>query len=171
MIFVFRYLYYKWIPACDGRTKYSSWVLSFLLLLFSQASLFPTSTLAHSRCSVVFQSDIKPEQLKNRLLLIAQNKKEEIQALDIDTSVPYSLSFRSTTGIQFQIKKDSSLTEPEIELSTTSKVLKVPSYDWLNNSSSDSLLKRWLIGHEIHPYTSPTKTIQYTEAQNTSQKY
>ena len=30
------------------------------------------------------------------------------------------------------------------------------------------LIKNWLVGHEIHPYTSPSKIIQYTEAQNTA---
>ena len=170
MIFVLRYLYCKWIPACDGRTKYSSWVLSVLLLLFSQALLFPTSTLAHSRCSMAFQQEIKPEQLKNRLLLIAQNKIEEIQNLDIEPCGPNCLSLQSQAGLQFQIKKDSSLTEPEIELSPSTKILKIPSHDWLRDSSSNNVIQRWLVGHEIHPYTSPSKTIQYTEAQNTAFK-
>ena len=123
----------------NKKLKKSFWIFNFLLLLFSQALLFPISTFA---CSMAFQQEIRPEQLKTRLLLIAPNKKDTINNLNIDPSIPYSLSFRSTTGIQFQIKKNSSLTEPEIELSTSSKVLKVPSYDWLHNSFSDRLLKR-----------------------------
>ena len=115
---------------------------------------------------MAFQQGERPEQLKNRLLLIAQNKIEEIQSLEIEPCGSHCLSFYSKTGFQFQIKKDSSLTEPEITLSPSTKILKIPSYDWLNSSSSDSAIKRWLIGHEIHPYTSPSKIIQYTEAQN-----
>ena len=126
--------------------------------------LFPTIVFA---CSMVFH-EITPGELKARLFLIAENKKEEIESLDIDTSVPYTLSFSSKTGIRFQITKDSSLSKPEIELSSSVTVLKVPSYEWLYDNSSVYLLKRWLIGHEIHPYTSPSKSILYTEAQNTA---
>ena len=136
-------------------------VLSFLL---SSLILFPIAVFA---CSMAFQ-EVTPEQLKAHLALIAPNKKDIIDNLDIDSSVSHILTFFSNTGIRFQITKDSSLAQPEIEFSSSAKVLKVPSYDWLHNSSSDSLLKRWLIGHEVYPYTSPTKTIQYTEVQNTA---
>ena len=123
------------------------------------------STLAV--CRTAFE-EINPSQLKDRLLLISENKKENIQSLNIEPCGPSCLSFNSNTGVQFKITKDPSLTKPEILLSPSSKTLKVPSYDWLHNSSSDNLLKSWLIGHEIHPYTSPSKVIQYTEAQNTA---
>ena len=156
MFFVRKYLYSK-------NFKILFWILSFLLFISSQA-LFPITTFA---CSRAFQ-EVTPEQFKTRLSLIAPNKKDTIDNLDIDPSKPNSLSFLSKEGIQFQIKKDSSLTESEIELSTTSKVLKLPSYDGFKNSSSDSILKRWLIGHEVHPYTSPSKNILHTEAQNTA---
>ncbi len=146
-------------------TKYSFWVLSLLFFLISKAFLFPITTFA---CSKAFQPDIKPEQLKDRLLLIAQNKIEEIKNLNIEPCGPHCLSFYSQTGLRFQIKKDSSLTKPKIVLSPTSKILKIPSTTWLKDSSSDNYLKSWLIGHEIHPYTGPSKIIQYTEAQNTA---
>ena len=144
--------------------KYSFWILSFLFFLSPALLLFPITTFA---CSRAFQ-ETDPGQLKNRLLLIAQNKVEEIKNLDIEPCGPNCLSFYSQTGLQFQIKKDSSLTEPKIVLSPTSKILKFPSAAWLKESSSDNYLKSWLIGHEIHPYTSPSKIVQHTEAQNTA---
>ena len=116
--------------------------MSFLFFLSLQALLFPITT---SACSKAFQ-EITPEQLKARLSLIAENKTEDIQNMNIDPSIPYVLTFNSKTGIKFQITTDSSLTEPAIVF-----------------SSSDNLIKSWLIGHEIHPYTSPSKNIQHTE--------
>ncbi len=146
-----------------GITKHSFWVLSLLFFLSSQA-LFPIITFA---CSKAFQ-EITPEQFKARLALIAPNKKDIIDNLDIDPSVPYTLTFKSNTGISFKVTKDASLAKPEIELSSSSKTLKIPSYNWLHDSSSNSVIKSWLIGHEIHPYTSPSKNILHTEAQNTA---
>ena len=156
MTLIYKYLYFK-------NCKNLFWILSVLFFLSSQA-VFPINSFA---CSKAFQ-EVTPEQLKARLVLIAPNKKDIIDNLDIDPSIPNSLSFRSKEGIQFQIRKDPSLAEPEIELSPSSKTLKIPSYDWLQNRDFDSLLKSWLIGHEVHPYTSPSKTILYTEAQNTA---
>ena len=156
MFFIRKYFYHE-------KFKSFFWILSFLFFLSSQA-VFPINSFA---CSKAFQ-EVTPEQLKARLVLIAPNKKDIIDNLDIDPSIPNSLSFRSKEGIQFQIRKDSSLTEPEIALSPSSKVLKLPSYDGWNKGSFDHYLKSWLIGHEVHPYTSPSKTILYTEAQNTA---
>ena len=104
--------------------------LSSLALL-----LFPVS--APAGCNTAFEK-ISSSQLKTRLLLIAENKKEIVQKLDIQPCGPFCLSFDSSTHIQFQVTKDPSLTKPEILLFPSTKVLKVPSYDWLHNSSSDS---------------------------------
>ena len=138
--------------------------LCFLLYLITQILLLPISAFA---CPMAFQ-EITPEQLKDRLFLIAPNKTDVITNLDINSSIPRSLSFSSKTGIRFQIRTDSSLKEPEIEISSSSKVLTVPSYEWLNNGSSETIIKRWLTGHETHPYTSPSRTIQLTESQRTA---
>ena len=137
--------------------------LCLLLCVITQTLLLPTSAFA---CSRAFQ-EILPEQLKARLLLVAPNKTDVITNLDINSSIPRSLSFSSETGTRFQIKTDSSFKEPEIEVSSSSKVLTVPSYEWLNNGSSETVIKRWLIGHEAHPYTT-SKIVKNTEAQNTA---
>ena len=138
--------------------------LFLLLCVITQTLLLPTSAFA---CSRAFQK-ITSEQLKTRLLLISENKKEDIENMEIEPCGPKCLSFSSKAGIRFQIKTDSSFKEPEIEVSSSSKVLTVPSYEWLNNGSSETVIKRWLTGHEAHPYTSPSKIIKNTEAQNTA---
>ena len=115
--------------------------------------------------------EITPEQLKSRLLSLAENKKGDIQNLNIEPCGFGCLSFYSKTGIQFKIKTDFSVSEPEIVLSSSSKTLKIPSsLDWLHKSSSDNYLKSWLVGSEIHPYTNASKNIQHTEAQNVALK-
>ena len=148
--------------------KNSFWILSFSLCLFSQILLlFHTSSFA---CSVAFQ-EITPEQLRNRLLSLAENKKEDIQNLSIKSCGLGCLSFYSSSGVQFKIKTDFSVSEPEIVLSSSSKTLRIPSsLDWLHKSSSDNYLKSWLVGSEIHPYTNASKNIQHTEAQNVALK-
>ena len=137
--------------------------LCVLLCVITHTLLLPTSVFA---CSRAFQ-EILPEQLKARLLLVAPNKTDVITNLDINSSIPRSLSFSSKTGTRFQIRTDSSFKEPEIEISSSSKVLTIPSYEWLNNGSSETVIKRWLTGHEAHPYTT-SKIVKNTEAQNTA---
>ena len=116
--------------------------------------------------------EITPQQLKDRLLSIFENKKEDIQNLNIEPCGFGCLSFYSKTGIQFQIKKDLSISEPEIILSSSSKTLKLSSsIDWLNKSLLDNYLRSWLVGHEIYSYNQHLKkNIQHIEAQNMALK-
>jgi superfamily II DNA or RNA helicase len=137
--------------------------LCFLFYVITQV-LLPPSVLA---CPRAFQ-EILPGQLKARLLLISENKKEDIENMEVEPCGPNCLSFSSKAGISFQIKIDSSLKEPTIEISPSSKVLTIPSHEWFNRDSSESVLKSWLIGHEAHPYTSPSHTIQLTKPQRTA---
>ena len=136
-----------------------------LLFLFLQILLFLHTPIF--ACEKAFES-MGPKKLKDRLLSIAQNKKELIQSLEIEMCGPRCLFFRSQKGLEFQMKEDPSLTEPEVTIFPSSKILTIPSLKRLKDSFLDHHLMRWLVGHEIHPYTGPSKIIQYTKAQKTA---
>ena len=141
------------------------WILSFSLCFIIQILFLPASSFA---CALAFQ-EITPRQLRDRLLSISENKKKDIQNMNIESCGPGCLSFYSSSGIQFKIEKDLSISEPEIVLSSSSKTLKIPStMDWPSKSPSNNYLKSWLVGSELHPYTNISKNIQHTEAQNTA---
>ena len=52
-------------------------------------------------------------------------------------------------------KTDPALLHPQIILSAFTKTLKLPNWSYLQKNSLDSYLKRWLVGHEAHPHTTP----------------
>ena len=73
------------------------------------------------------------------------------------------LESNSLSPAVFRIEQDLKLTEPQIVFSrqTGTKTLKVPGNFFSSSSSSSvasptKLLRRWLIGHELHPY-NPTR--------------
>ena len=117
--------------------------LIVFFLLFAQYYLFSNPVFS---CETAFQ-EITPKQLKDRLSLISK-RAELIQTLNMDSCGSNCLAFYSQTGFQFQIRINSSLSEPQITSDSSSKTLEIPSIDWLS-PISDGYLKTWLIGHEL----------------------
>ena len=131
-----------------------------LFLLFSFLLLSALSSAGASPCEESFSDPVK--QLQHHLLALSPNNQKTIQSLSITSCGENCLSLSSKTHIQFQIKIDPLLSSPEITVSSFRKTLKIPSLNHLENSD---LFKVWLIGHEVHPQTPPSDTIQYTVAQ------
>ena len=136
-----------------------------LFLLFPFLLLSALSSAGASPCEESFSEPIK--QLKHHLLALSPNKEKGIQNLSVTSCGENCFSLSSKTHIQFQIKIDPLFSSPEITVSSSRKTLKIPSLNHLENSD---LFKVWLIGHEVHPQTPPSDTIQYTTAQETAFK-
>ena len=131
-----------------------------LFLLFSYLLLSTPSSAGASPCEESFSDSVK--QLQHHLLALSPNNKKAIQNLSVTSCGENCLAISSKTAIQLQIKIDPLLSSPEITVSSSRKILKIPSLKDLKNSD---LFKVWLIGHEVHPQTPPSDTIQYTTAQ------
>ena len=129
-------------------------------LLFLILSLPVSFVWASSSCPGAFDSD-PIQQLSCQIQLISSNKKQALEKLSIVSCGENCLSLNSNTSISFQIET-THLSAPEISLSSSLKTLRLPSWSYLEDRA---LLKSWLIGHEIHPQTSPSDFIQYTKAQ------
>ena len=115
-----------------------------------------------SPCEESFLEPIR--QLREHLLRISPNKKKNIQNLTISSCGKNCLLLSSKTDIQFQIQTNPQLSSPEITVSRSHKTLQVPSW---SHSLQEDLLKVWLIGHEVHPYTPPSR-VMHTTAQKTA---
>ena len=129
----------------------------FLLVL----SLTVLSVRALPTCPEAFSSD-PIRQLTQQIQIISSNKKQALENLPFVSCGENCLVLNSNTFISFQIVRDLHLSAPEITLSSNLKTLRLPSWSYLEDKA---LLKSWLIGHEIHPQTSPSDFIQYTKAQ------
>ena len=132
-------------------------------LIFLVGVIISSSAMA-SPCEESFSEPIR--QLRDHLLRISPNKKKNIQNLTISSCGENCLLLSSKTDIQFQIQINPQLSSSEITVSRSLKTLQVPSWSHLNPSQED-LLKVWLIGHEVHPYTPPARAM-LTTAQKTT---
>ena len=134
-------------------------------LFFPFLLLSALSSAEASPCEKSFSDPVK--QLQHHLLALSPNNQKAIQNLSVTSCGENCLSLSSKTHIQFQIKIDPLLSSPEITVSSSRKTLKIPALKDLKNSD---LFKVWLIGHEVHPQTPPSDTIQYTVAQEIALK-
>ena len=129
--------------------------------LFLLLSVSVSFAWASSSCPGAFDSD-PTQQLTHQIQLISSNKKQALENLTVVSCGENCLALNSNTSSSFQIARDSHLSAPKITLSSNLKTLRLPSWSYLEDKA---LLKSWLIGHEIHPQTSPSDFIQYTKAQ------
>ena len=60
---------------------------------------------------------------------------------------------------------DESLSSPGIVVSEDLKTLRVPSEAVLNEASLQDILRSWLVGHELHPYTEASGRVLFKPAQ------
>ena len=68
------------------------------------------------------------------------------------------MAISSQTELWFQVETDPTFSHPRIILSASTKTLMLPDWSYLQKGSLDSYLKRWLVGHEAHPHTTPVSS-------------
>ena len=127
--------------------------LSFLC--FFLFCLFFSFTSSSSPCSNTFSERSPDQQLKDRLLLIAGHRQSALQEVTVTSCEGNCMTVSSQTELWFQVKTDPALFHPRIILSASTKTLMLPNWSYLQKGSLDSYLKRWLVGHEAHPHTTP----------------
>ncbi len=129
-----------------------------LYIIFLGIIFFPYSLSIANTCEELFDSEDTASAIKNSLSQVLKT-----QHLDDLSLEPFSLSgvtLTSETSITFRLKVDPSLSVPVFNISqepNTSKPVKtllVPSIDFLNSMEGENSLRYWLIGHELHPYSS-----------------
>ena len=149
--------------------------------------LFPRPSFSNNLCSDFFpRTAVPPDSKIFKDLLVRELttvlKKEQTPelparlkdcgpgCLELESNSSSLVSPSSSSPPVFRIELGLKLTEPRIVFSrqTGIKTLKVPR-SFFSSSSSENLLRQWLIGHELHPYSPlsnggpPVKPIQ-TEA-------
>ncbi|MCY4512321.1 MAG: DEAD/DEAH box helicase family protein, partial [Bdellovibrionales bacterium] len=135
----------------------------FISLIFSLNSTFVRASDNSSLCYTKGFSSDPIQTLTRQLEAISPNKNTLLPNFPITSCGADCFSLHSNSSSSFQIELAPHLISPEIVLSPSSlKVLKLPSWSALENTS---LLKFWLVGHELHPQISPTETLQYTKTQ------
>ena len=89
----------------------------------------------------------------------------EVQGLELKPCGSNCLQLSSRTSLGFYLEMDESLSEPKSIISEGSKVLKIPSLDFLKSHSSEDALRNWLTGHEKHPYSESSEKFLYRPIQ------
>ena len=125
---------------------------------------FVGTSVEASTCEEIHASAPFPEQLLQQLEIISPNKKQILQNLSITSCGENCLALPSDTSLSFQVERDLHLSSPEVILSPSLKTLKLPSWGDLRGNAS--LIKSFLIGHELHPQIPvDSDFVQYTDAQ------
>ena len=139
--------------------------LVFHSIVCYKSFTYETKTVTSFFFSYYFKlnfSSLPIHSLTHRLGTLSPNKKKALQNLSLTSCGENCLSLYSSASTAFQIEKDPHLLSPRIIVSPELKTLKLPSWSHLENIP---LLKTWLVGHEIHPQTSPLEALQQTKAQ------
>ena len=98
-------------------------------------------------------------------------KPGDIKQIQLEPCGSNCLQLFSHTGLNFQLKIDEAISSPEVIVSEDSKILNIPSEEFLKSSASEDLLRYWLTGHELHPYSeSSSGDILYKPAQQLALK-
>ena len=113
-----------------------------------------------SENSEVISSPVK--KLQSAITKLSPNKKEILAQYSPSVCGPGCLSLPSKNSLFFRIELDDQIQEAELLISPLGKLLKLNSWDKLEDSS---LLKSWLVGHELHPQISTSSSLLYTQSQ------
>ena len=132
-------------------------VFLILSLIFSypcfagpcDADLFGTGSSDHTDLREV------GKQLKRKLQSLSPKKTHIIDNMEVAVCGLNCLSLSSDTHLEFRIQVNENLSEHKILLPSLFlvKELQVPSWNYILNDSTNDLLRAWLVGHEVHPYT------------------
>jgi superfamily II DNA or RNA helicase len=140
-------------------------LLTFVVLFF------PQLVFSGSQCSKIFFDYSKIEfgqiktQLETAIRNVSRNKKEILDQFDISLCPTGDcIELSSQTGIRFFVEVDRSQTSSTITISNRQKTLRVPSVDALADPANGNLIRRFLVGHELHPF-SGTSHLRYKQSQ------
>ena len=131
------------------QTSYKNKIIAFFILCFLSVSS-ASSSIASDGCRQIFNPELIQESIQ-KLLNPAANK-----GIKIEVCGPTCLKIASTTDLSFKIEIDKNISKPEIITSNQTKTLTFPSKSNLNPSELNELLIYFLVGHENHPYNSPS---------------
>ena len=145
-------------------------ILPLVPILF--CILFPRPSFSNNLCSDFFpRTAVPPDSKIFKDLLVRELttvlKKEQTHelparlkdcgpgCLELESNSSSLVFPSSSSPSVFRIELGLKFTEPRIVFSrqTGIKTLKVPR-SFFSSSSSENLLRQWLIGHELHPYSS-----------------
>ena len=113
-----------------------------------------------SENSEVISSSVK--KLKSEISKLSPNKTHILDQYSPSVCGSGCLSLPSKNSLFFRIELDDQIQEAELVISPLGKLLKLNSWDMLEDSS---LLKSWLVGHELHPQISTSSSLLYTQSQ------
>ena len=102
------------------------------------------------------------QKLQSEIRKLSPNKKQILDQYSPSVCGPGCLSLPSKNSLFFRIELDDQIQEAEFLISPLGKTLKLSSWDKLEDSS---LLKSWLVGHELHPQISTPNSLLYTQSQ------
>ena len=90
---------------------------------------------------------------------LSQKNIEPLNTSTCSAGFAPSLSFRSDhSDIEFKVQINSEISAPEVKYENNSRTLQIPSLETLKTEPLSeplkSALNTWLIGHELHPYSS-----------------
>lgn len=86
---------------------------------------------------------------------LSRNKPELLEQINITGCRSRScIQIESETRIKFFVEIKSEVGQPEITISNNRKTLTLPSVEALSLEANRSIFRRFLVGHELHPYTA-----------------
>lgn len=106
--------------------------------------------LSHSNVSTNELRSLK-RIIINFIHNISSHKPNLLYKLKLASCGPDCLKLHSKGQYKYEIKLDTYLKTPELRITHTTKSLLLPNFDLVYEPSFIELLKRFLIGHEIHP--------------------
>ena len=168
-------------------------MLFFFKISFTRTVLvFLVSLLVHLSFSVSsFAEEELTAFVRTLLMETSANKQAEIEALNIQSCSSSCVSFKSSQGSEFKLVIDTDRSEPELSFTRDSRTLTIPSLSYVESligSSRESgnplsivaeqergkpesspeelssLIHRWLVGHELHPYSGGFSLLKPSQA-------
>ena len=140
--------------------------IKFLLIFLFYLPALPSKGAAPFDCyKAVRSAGADPLQKLATNSFFKILKPESLDQAQIKSCGANCLQLFSETPLVFQLKIDRNIPSPEISVLESSKTLSVPSEEFFEDPSSENMLRSWLTGHELHPYSKSPGKILYKSAQ------
>ena len=127
--------------------------LAVLRALVSMMLFQPNISFAMTCRSVFSDNLVLRDRVADTLFAVSHNSLKAFKTLDLIDCGPSCIELPSLSNLKFQIRVDSKVSEPLLELSPTGKTLRVADPLVLAEEKHFDLFRQFLVGHVLHPYS------------------